>query len=108
VASFLIPARPDPLLSINSVASFFKKLSAFSHQPSAFRSSERPVGWPQATFFLPPSADCLLAPWPNPFAARWFCPFASLSTHDFCHLLLHFCLLPFAFCLSLLFLPTVL
>jgi len=34
VASFLIPARADPLLSSKSVASFFKKLSAFCHQPS--------------------------------------------------------------------------
>src|SRR5208282_604041 len=34
VASFLIFPRADPLLSSKSVASFFKKLSAFSHQPS--------------------------------------------------------------------------
>jgi len=34
VASFLFFSKPDPLLSINSVASFFKKLSAISYQPS--------------------------------------------------------------------------
>ncbi len=33
VASFLIPSMADPLLSCKSVASFFKKHSAFSHQP---------------------------------------------------------------------------
>jgi hypothetical protein len=39
VASFLIPSRADPLLSIKSVASFFKKLSALSSQLSASGST---------------------------------------------------------------------
>jgi len=43
VASFLISAYADPLLSIKSVASFFEKLSAFSRQPSASRSPEAHV-----------------------------------------------------------------
>ncbi len=34
VGSYPIPINPDPLLSCKSVASFFKKLSAFGHQPS--------------------------------------------------------------------------
>ena len=60
VASFLISPRAGPLLSINSVASFFKisQLSAISHQPSAYARAYRFL--PLARSLLP-TADPLLA-----------------------------------------------
>jgi len=85
VGSFLIPNNADPLLSSKSVASFFKKLSAFSHQSSeveplkvqveelraelvrldssTFDLDLRLSFWPQAvaSFLFLPSADPLLS-----------------------------------------------
>ena len=59
VASFLIFPRADPLLSSKSVASFFKKLSAFSHQRSA---SEPPESRLVLHFCHLPFAICHPAP----------------------------------------------
>src|SRR5271157_56635 len=52
VASFLVFVRPDPLLSINSVASFFKnsQLSTLGDQ----------LAVPAPPFRRLPTADCLL------------------------------------------------
>jgi len=119
VASFLISSKTDPLLSINSVASFFQKLSAFCRQPPGFPRTRlvlhfchfflllayrrRPLAkhsalkrWLRSSLFHSPVLCFLANRWLRFQKTLSFQPSAVRFRSPDAGLLLHFCHLPFA------------